>query len=232
MKLLLMLVLVFVVALMALTVVLFKAMGWLAFLVVPVLLVVGLIALKSLLMKKIEGAFKAPFAAKGAVLKDAAVEVHSVLPASRPSRTYVQQYDPEGDDEVDVNDIEIEEDEEDSEKYARYFTIDATITPQDGDGPFQSWEPLELLLVPAGTVAGEPEDDDEIGTVLEAEIWDEGRWVEDDGLKVPGTRRLRMLVGVNDGVQACRFRYYFEVFGHVDLSDTPALGGVSPRESV
>ena len=224
MKLLLILVLMFLAVLMVFSVLLSKVLGWVAFLVFPILLVGGIVALKSLVLRKMQRAFILPFAAKGAVLNDAVAQIHSVAPTTRPGRTYVQQYDPNGGPILDEEDIE-DEDEDDEDypfaEFDRFFTVDLTISPQDGDGPFQEWVPSELVPVEDYAVSGEPDysDNEEVGAVLELQIWDNGAWVEGDGSMVSGTQRLRMLLGVVDSPRACRFRYYLEVFGYVELID-------------
>lgn len=77
------------------------------------------------------------------------------------------------------------------------------------------------MLVKPETQSGELDTDDAaVGAVLDVEVWDDGAWIEDEGMKYSGPQRVKLLAGVMDGVRACRFRYYFEVFGHVELIET------------
>jgi hypothetical protein len=226
MKRLMQLVLFFIVALMVLTVVFYSLMGWSGLGLMLVLLVAGAMYLKSMAGKLIQKAFVSSFVMKGKVLKGASTQIHSIETATRPARTFVQDYQPADDTDNDSDRdtdavLEDEEEDEDSENYNRYFSIDMTITPQATDGPFQSWEPGELILVKPGTRSGDFDDDDAaVGSVFDVQVGEAGTWTEDEGMKYAGPQRVKLLAGVMDGVNSCRFRYYFEVFGQVEFVDS------------
>src|SRR5262245_2547601 len=150
--------------------------------------------------------FLLPFKAKGAVLRGATVQVHSVrsVPPPPPSS------DPS----------ENETPKDDSEAGPRYFyEVDLTVTPKASDGPFQLWGPGELQLV---GLKGKPvcDSDDEAETlcsVKNLEVQQEGRFQSDEGMKFPGQQRLKLLAAVRPGVSQLQCRYYFELFGTVDF---------------
>src|SRR6185436_19506049 len=76
----------------------------------------------------LEAIFKIPFRAKGAVLRGAIAEVHSVAPTA-------QAGDGEGVDRGS-------------------FIVEVTIQPKESGGAFQLWEPGELRLVGPGAKGG------------------------------------------------------------------------------
>jgi hypothetical protein len=149
-----------------------------------------------------------PFRMKGAVLKDADVQIHSIVPAEPPVES-----DPEK-DENSQND-EGEEPESYSKVPCRYWALDVTITPKPSDGKFQLWEPTELRLSRVGSPV---EDDDDDGVVIsKCEVEEEGEFRSDDLGKYHGARRLRLLVGVPENIREFQFRYYFEALGKVNV---------------
>lgn len=146
--------------------------------------------------KKLLGAlFTLPFRAKGRVLHGARAEVHSVTAAAAPVR-------PDG--PIPLS----------------WYTVEATITPAEaaGDGSFKLWEPGELVFVRPDSKPGPPKDDEEDWGSEQLEILQDGGFREDEGDKLAGPQRLRLLVGLPPDVKRARFRYYFEVFGEVNLS--------------
>lgn len=179
-------------------VLLVQAIGWLA---IPVILAANLVLL--LVLKKVIGrlitkAFTAPFKAKGAVLRGASAEIHSVTPAPAPPRR--------------------EEDDEDSASEAGplvHYLIDVTVTPEANDGPFQMWEPGDIRLALPTAKADDTDGDDDAGEIHAVRIWQEGAFVDDEGMKFPGPQRLELHVGVAPAIREVRFRYYFELFGTV-----------------
>jgi hypothetical protein len=188
------------VALLVGAVALVKMFGWWS---VPVLFVafVGLAwGAKKLAGRALEAAFKMPFKAKGAVLRDAAAVVNSVTPGEPPAR------DPDGDDD----------DRSLPAGARRWVWLDVTITPNPPPGKFTAWAPGELMLVPT-TAKADDYDDEESHAVSDVEVWEEGAFVRDEGYKFQGERRVRLLVGLPPEMRAARFRYYFELFGNVQL---------------
>ena len=59
--------------------------------------------------------------------------------------------------------------------------------------------------------------DDGACTVSALQVEEEGQFKTYEGMKYPGPQRLRMTIGVQEGVTALKFRYYFEALGKVDL---------------
>jgi hypothetical protein len=83
-------------------------------------------------------------------------------------------------------------------------------------------------MVDARTKSGEPEADETEAAVSALEVETDGRFQPDDGMKYGGPLRLRLLVAVRPGQRGLRFRYYFEVFGHVELPASRRSNGVAP----
>lgn len=192
------------------TVLLYQAIGWLAIPAVLAANLVLLFILKKVIGRLITKAFTAPFKAKGAVLRGARLEVHSVTPASAPPRQ-------EGDDE------------EDSASEAgplAHYLIDVTVTPAPSDGPFQLWEPCSIQLALPTATADDTDGDDDAGEIHAVRIWQDDAFVDDEGMKFPGPQRLELHVGVAPAIREVRFRYYFELFGTVRFpSSTSAASG-------
>jgi len=166
-----------------------------------VLAVVGSIVLgKWLIGRLFTRLLTTPFKLKGAVLRGATVEVHFAEPAQAPPAA-----------------------EEDGEPagHRRFVRVDLTVTPAGvAEGPFQMWEPGELRLV-REDVRFDPNDPaadegDEV-SIRAVEVFHEGAFQEDDGWKLPGAQRLRLLLAVQPGLHRLKFRYYFEEFGELKL---------------
>ena len=180
------------------TVVLFQAFGWLAIPAVLAANLVLLLVLKKLIGSLITKAFTAPFKAKGAVLRGARAEVHSVTPASAPPRR-------EDDDVGETHES----------GPVAYYLVDVTFTPAPTDGPFQYWEPGDIRLALPTAKADDTDGDDDAGEIHAVRIWQDGAFVDDEGMKFPGPQRLELHVGVAPEIREVRFRYYFELFGTV-----------------
>ena len=152
-------------------------------------------------------AFRVPFALKGKVLRGAQLRIHSV------SRTDLASL-PEGYEEAD------EEAAGDKPAIPRVgYTFEATVTPRPSSGPFHTWEVGELMLVPAGTRRSMPGGNAQAWRVLDLHVWDEaaGRWLEDEGFKIPGAHRLKFSAAIPESARRVRLRYYFELFGDINL---------------
>ncbi len=143
---------------------------------------------------------KLPFRAKGAVLRDAAVEVHSIERSEAPAS------EPSDEDAVAVG-----------RGPGEHFRLDVTVTPRASAGPFTLWEPGELTIVGPDARAGGPEAGETAFDVRALEVREDGRFQPDSGMKYEGPQRLRLLVVVPRGQRRLRFRYYFEIFGGVSL---------------
>lgn len=180
-----------------------------------VLSLFGLKLMVGVFLKKL---FTAPFQMKGAVLRDAGLEVHSVTPAAPPAVPGAEA----GEEEAE---------EAPAAEALAWYHLDVTVTPREPRGGFTHWEPGELVLAGPEAKGSEGLDDlqeDDACQVEEVRIWRDGQWQPDEEYKYPGPQRLRLLVGAPPDQRRARLRYYFEVFGWIEL---PA-GGVLEAEPV
>jgi hypothetical protein len=143
----------------------------------------------------LEALFKIPFRAKGAVLRRAGAEIHSLITAAKPE---------DGEEEEGAN--------------RRYFVVDVTIKPiaRSGSG-FQLWEPGELQLVSPDAKAEDTDADGDLCEIERIEIEGESGFVPDEGMKFGGPQRLRLTLSAAPEARQFQFRYYFELFGNVSL---------------
>jgi hypothetical protein len=184
-----------VMAMAAAAVVAVKLLGWWAVVVLPVALFLFVKLVAGRLIKRL---FMMPFKAKGAVLRGARAQVHSVTPAERPAPAEGEEADAASDSRS-------------------FFLLEATITPAAAPkSGFSLWEPGELSLVPPGH---KPESDEQpdVCKVAAVEIQQDGQWQRDEGMKYGGPQRLRMTVGVDPSVSRLQFQYYFETFGSITV---------------
>ena len=146
----------------------------------------------------LEAIVRIPFRAKGAVLRGAIAEVHSVAPGVHA---------PEGGEGGNRS----------------VFLVEVTIRPvQRGGGAFQLWEPGELRLVGPGAKAKDTDADGELCEIRQVEIEAEGGFAADEGMKYGGPQRLRLMLAAAPDAAELQFRYYFELFGKVSLPVTAA----------
>lgn len=162
---------------------------------------------KWLVSRAIRRLLTAPFKLKGAVLRGATAQVHSVIPAAAP--------------------VPGQNDDETSLSGREHYLLEVSITPAaPAEGPFQLWEPGDLRLVHPdhrlNPDAAEADEDDDHCSIRKVEIEQEGQFLTDDGWKLPGPQRLRLLLAVKPGTPRLKFRYYFENFGEVNLPAAPA----------
>ena len=156
----------------------------------------GLIISGKFLLKSI---FLLPFKAKGKVLAGASAKVNQVSKTDPPPRTEKE------DDEESTPEPEI---------HREYYSVDLTISPKAPTGSFSLWEPGEIMLVRPET---KNMDNDDACEVEGVEIFQDKVFVKDDGMKLPGPQRLRLLCAVTPGVKSLKVKYYFETFGVVRL---------------
>ena len=173
-----------------------RILPWWALLLGALLLVlVGKLVMGRLVRKL----FLMPFRAKGAVLRDALAHVHRVSPAT-PT-----------DDEKEA-----------FPEPRNHYLVEVTISPKAVNGPFGMWEPGELRLVKPDSVlrpeSDEPDEEDSACHITRIQIENEGRWEDDEGMKFSGPQRLRLIIAVQPGTGALKFRYYLEEFGTVGLA--------------
>jgi len=185
-----------------------------------VALVVGLLVVAKLAAARLfTWALSIPFKWKGAVLRGATVQVHSITPAAPPSKM------PEADGASDS--------ESKQESSARdHFLLDVTVTPNAPPGKFTQWGPNEVQLVkPESRVRLHgASDEDDACEVKRIEVEDEGQFKEDEGFAYAGPRRLKLLLAVQPGTSRLKFRYYFEEFGELQLPTNSSFNATAPAE--
>ena len=147
----------------------------------------------------------------GAALKGAEVKIHSVTAASIP----------EGPSPYDIHEGDEEFDEEFDGKAwteddgGHFYQIEATITPSN---PSAEWAPSALAVVPADFEPADPTDVcEQLGGLHSAEVFDKGHWTPLNEGEVRGSRRLRMLFAIPEGVRAIKFASLVTYFGTVEL---------------
>lgn len=185
-------------------------------------LVVGLLVVAKLVAARLfTWALSIPFKWKGAVLKGATVQVHSISPASPPAK------------KTEANGGS--DDESAPESSARnYFLLDVTVTPTAPPGKFTQWGPNEVQLVKTESRVRlhSASDEDDACEVKRIEVEDEGQFKEDEGFTYAGARRLKLLLAVQPGTSRLKFRYYFEEFGEVELppNSNSGFNAAAPTE--
>jgi hypothetical protein len=180
----------------------------------------GLFYLAYLLVgKSFKRLLMAPFVAKGAVLRKAKAQVHSIREARHQNVKDVRRarLEAEAEEGEDV------EDEDVLPPHLRYFTLDVTIRPTFPAKSFTLWEPAELLLVPFHADDNKLDEDTENqGYVEHCEIYEDGKFVDRDVQKLEGRQRVRLLFSIPQGLRRVKFRYYFESFGQLELPEPGA----------
>jgi len=174
------------------------------------LFAVLVLAARSLLRWGLPRLLRLPFKAKGAVLHDAVVDVHSIERVERLEGSHEEE-------------LAVEPGPR------KPFRIDVTITPRTPTGAFTLWEPGELRIVGRDARAGDPEADEADFEIRSLEIQEDGRFQPDSGMKYPGPQRLRLWVAVPPGQASLRLRYYFEIIGNVTLPATSTEIRDAPR---
>ena len=171
--------------------------------------------LKFVVLRMLRSLFLIPFKAKGAVLRGARAEVHSIEPAEPPA-------DRVAEDEVTVGDADPAGGATQVLVPREYYLVDVTITPRSAPGPFVLWEPGELLLIRADARVG-LNDLDEGSRAEDVQVVEGDRSGDGGDGKYHGPLRVKFLFGVRPGESRdYKFRYYFEAFGAVILPDAAA----------
>lgn len=151
----------------------------------------------------IESLFKMPFKAKGAVLKGATAEIHSISATAKP---------------VPGNaDGESDEDAVAEAGPHDFYLVETTITPAGSDGAFKLWEPCSLELVGPDAKPEDADGEDQPYQMLRLEVMDEGVFKLDEGMKYGGPQRVKFIAGMPKGTKRLKFRYYFELFGELNF---------------
>lgn len=167
----------------------------------------GLVAIKWVLPRLLPSLLKAPFKAKGAVLRGATAQVHSIERAPAPPA-----------------DVEREDDTAPSEA-GECYELEVTISPRPTDGPFALWQPDELRLAGLREKADDPDEDERAGKILAVEVARDGGFEPASGMRFDGPQRLRLLIAAPSEQRRLRLRYYFELFGDIAL---PLPGAAAP----
>jgi hypothetical protein len=148
----------------------------------------------------------------GSALKDAQVAVHAVRAVPAPAGP--SPYDLDEDDEQYCPEVDGQPWGEDD---GHYYSIDVTITPAD---PGISWDPTGLAVVPADFEPDDPTDlCEQMGGLHSAEVWKGDGFQPLPECEVRGPKRVRLLMGVPEGVRAVKFANLVTYFGHVDLPE-------------
>jgi hypothetical protein len=199
---------VYVVAGLAVPVVLFKVAGW-------------------YIKRRFDQIVHEAVRGAGSALAGATAEVHSVEavpPPAGPSPYDSEEGDDDFCEELDGQPWEADEGD--------FYLIDATITPAD---PSATWDPTGIGLVPADFEPDDPTECSEVmGALHSAERFRGGEWRPAREGLLTGPQRLRMLFGVPKGMRAVKFACVVTYFGRVELPPphptTPApLGPREPR---
>ena len=148
----------------------------------------------------------------GSALKDAEATVHSVTAV--PAPTGPSPYDLDEDDEQFCEELDGQPWDEDG---GHFYSIDVTVTPAN---PETAWDPTGLAVVPADFEPDDPTDMcEQLGGLHSAEVWTGGGWQPLPEGDVRGSKRVRLLMAVPEGVRAVKFASLVTYFGHVDLPE-------------
>jgi hypothetical protein len=187
---------------------LFRWLPWWGAAGVLISFAVGLWAFAQYLVYRLKRDVAQAVKAQGEPLTDALVTVHSVELTEPPAAASPlddsddEYYDPDMDGMFATDDFS-------------YFWIEATIAPQ---GTQTVWDPSVLALVPADF---QPDSEFEFcgqtGLLHTLEVWNKGRFEPQGAENVTGTKRLRMLFAIPNGVRQAKFTYHFTHFGTVAL---------------
>ncbi|MBX7258411.1 MAG: CDC27 family protein [Candidatus Hydrogenedentes bacterium] len=167
-------------------------------------LIVAYFLIKLAMRAAIYRLFTIPFKLKGKALEDATVELHGFEWTEKPATV------PDDD-----------EDEEAKKPRAplRYAWIEVTITPLVRSRGFTHWEPGELMLASANEKFRGLDDLDKCHRILTVKFITDGQEQDDEGYKVHGPQRLKLLAGLPEGETEFKFVYYTEVFGTISLHE-------------
>ena len=152
-------------------------------------------ALKSLL--------SIPFKMKGKALDGATAELHGFEWAEKPKDADA------GDDEDEPRKVK---------GPLRYAWLDVIITPQPRSSGFTHWEPGEIMIAPGTLKIRKLDDMDKCFRIYDIKIIaDDGQEQEDEGFKLGGQQRLKMLAEFPANAESLRFFYYGYGFGDLPV---------------
>ncbi|NUM56906.1 MAG: hypothetical protein HUU46_25025 [Candidatus Hydrogenedentes bacterium] len=175
---------------------------------VPYWLGGGLIAayflIKFALGKAFVALFSIPFKMKGKALAGATVELHGIEWSEKPK------------------DADTDDDEDEPKKPKpplRYAWLDVTITPPVRTQGFTHWEPGELMVAPSTIKIKKLDDMDKCFRIHSVKFITDGREEQDDeGYKVRGPQRIKLLAEFPADAKAIKFYYYGYGFGELSLT--------------
>ena len=128
-----------------------------------------------------------------------------------PAPNTSSPYDIKDDDEQYCDEIDGQPWDDDG---ADYYLIDVTITPASNE----PWDPTGLGMVPADFAPDDPTDMcEKLCGLHSAERFVNGRWEPMPEKEVRGPLRLRLMMGVPEGLRAAKFANMVTYFGHVDF---------------
>lgn len=158
--------------------------------------------IKYLIGKLLVRLFMLPFHAKGRALQGATAEIHDVEPAAAPPASA----DEDGEEARTKEAVVL-----------KHAWVELTISPQPRAKGFVHWEPGELALAPSGRKIRTMDDHDHCFHVLDVKVIEDGQELQDEGYKLVGPRRIRLLVGVPEQERDFQFVYYATAFGHLHI---------------
>ncbi|BDM83890.1 hypothetical protein [Acaryochloris marina] len=147
-----------------------------------------------------------PFKVKGKALSNAEVEVHSVTLASEPIREATSEEDEEY----------LREERLEDQQLVWYF-FDLTITPQPKSEGFIYWEPGEIIFARMDTKPHQLDEDDSVSKLHDYKIFEGETFQEDEDCKYQGPLRLKFHAGLQPHLKEVQLRYYFELFGNIEI---------------
>jgi hypothetical protein len=195
---------------------------WQALIVVLAMIVTIAVSIRYLIKnlgKMLTSSMIKMFEVKSQVLRDAEIDLHSVVPVTKPA-------------EREALKNPLDECTDDSEEPAaksaatpalmNHYSIDVTIKPKPVTGPMSHWDLSDLRMVSSDTPQKALKDmDDADGTegydFHDVKVMTNGEFGDDDQGKYEGPQHIRVTVGVPPHVRELKFQYYAEQFGRVPL---------------
>lgn len=185
-------------------------------LVIALVVAIGLgLWLKRMAGKILKAMILTPFKMKGSVLRDAEVELHAIKAVEMPA---AQRFEYMDDADWEAAQAAHAERRAGLDPSQRFLEIELSIRPKPASGEgFKLWEPGELALagpdVSSAALETENSDEDSLAELDAIEVWGDGAWQCDEGLKYEGPQRLKLTFQVPAGTGRVRLRYYFELLG-------------------
>ncbi|MFA6242587.1 MAG: tetratricopeptide repeat protein [Candidatus Hydrogenedentales bacterium] len=170
-------------------------------------LIVAYFAVKYAIRAAIYRLFSLPFKMKGKALAGATVELHGHAWTEAPAKGA-------GNDDDDKEQVKSK-----PAQPMRFAWIDVTITPPVRTTGFTHWEPGELMIASAHTKIRGLDDMEKCHRIHAVKFLVDGQEQDDEGYKVGGPQRIKVLAELPMGEAEFKFVYYGEVFGAIALSE-------------